>query len=189
MHRTVVSLLASIVAAAALVSAVIAADTYTGVISVSPNIVHQGGTGSTLTETLTSVFSWTLSATATNPANIGALYVVNGSVAAGATNTVDLYGSVNNSFGAVLNMVRVKGLIFCPSNSLGKACYIRPAAANGMTNIWESTGGSVVNSGGCLALFAKDTTGYPVSDAAVDSIEIAVTATNATTYSLYVFGQ
>jgi hypothetical protein len=189
MHRTVSQFAAAIVAASSLTIAILAADTYTGVISVSPAIVHQGGSGSALTETLSSVFTWSLSAVSTNPANVGALYVVNGSVAANSTNTVDLYGSVNNSFGAVLNMARVKGLIFCPSNSLGKACYIRPAAANGMTNIWEGAQGSVVNSGGCLALFAKDTVGYPVSNAAVDSIEIAGTATNATTYSLYILGQ
>jgi hypothetical protein len=172
-----------------IVCAAFAADTYTGVISVSPAIVHQGGSGSALTETLSSVFTWTLSPVSTNAAYLGALYVVNGSVAANATNTVDLYGSVQNSFGATLNMSKVKGLIFCPSNSLGNAAYIRPAASNGMTNIWEGAQGSVVNSGGCLALFARDTTGYPVSNGAVDSIEIAGTATNATTYSLYVFGE
>ena len=178
-----------LVAVACIACAAIAADTYTGVISVSPQIVHQGGSGSALTETLASVFTWTISTVSSNAAYVGALYVVNGSVAAGATNTVDLYGSVQNSFGATLNMTRVKGLIFCPSNSLGKAAYIRPAAANGMTNIWEGAHGSVVNSGGCLALFARDTAGYPVANGSVDSIEIAGTATNATTYSLYVFGE
>lgn len=168
-------------------------DTYTGAITVSPAITHQSTTASALMETLSSVYSYTISSSSSNVAYINALYTKTATLTAGQTNIIDLYGSVLNSFGVTVNMARVKGMILCPSNSLNYPVIIRPAITGGMTNLWESgasTNGIVVRSGGCWAIFAKDTNAYPVADGTCDSVEIVSTATNpVTTYSFYVFGE
>ena len=186
------SRIVSIAAAVSLstVLAIVAADTYTGAISVSPQITHQSTTaGSSLMESLQSVYSYTISSATNNAAYLNALYVASGSLAAGATNSVDLYGSVLNSFGATLNMAKVKGLILCPSNTVQTTVTLRPAAANGMTNLFEDASGITVRTAGCFALFAKDTAGYTVANGSMDAIEIVNNGTNTTTYSLYVFGE
>lgn len=174
------------------VSAMLKADTYSGTISVAPSITHQSTTASTLQETLLSVFSWTISSTSSNAAYVNALYTKSGTLAAGATNTIDLYGALLNSFGQTVNMARVKGLVLCPSNSLNRPVILRPSLAGGLTNLWESgasTNGCLVRSGGCFAAFAKDTNAYPVADGTCDSVDIVSTATNSTSYSLYVIGE
>ncbi len=167
---------------------IIATDTYTGTLLVTPQITHKSVGASTLSETIQTVYQWTLTQSA-GATYVNNLYVSNGTLAAGATNTVDLYGTLANSFGVTLNMVCIKGLILCPSNSVGGTVTIRPAAANGISGLFEDTSGAIVRSRGCYSTFAMDTNGYAVANASADSIEIVNNATNTTTYQLIIFGE
>jgi hypothetical protein len=182
---------AATIAALLVGAAILCADTYTGTISVSPAIVHQSTTASSLMESLSTVYSYTISSGTGNVAYVNCLYTKSGTIVAAGTNTIDLYGTVLNSFGSTLNVVRVKGMILCPSNSVGSPVIFRPSTSGGFTN-WTadtSADGVKVRSGGCFAIFAKDTTAYPVTATTCDSLDIVSTATNSTTYSLYIFGE
>jgi hypothetical protein len=189
MHTSIAKTLLTGILAALCLGAPAVCDPISGTISVSGPVLHTGGTASSLQESIDSFFSWTLASTETNVLSLSCLYSASGSLAGGATNTLDLYGAVLDSFGATVKLARVKLLVFCPSNAIAATATIRPAAAAGFTNWCDAAEGVTVRAGGALAFFAPDLTGYPVSNSVCDSLEIVNNATNSATYKLYIGGQ
>jgi hypothetical protein len=190
---------------AALGAAILAAtraDTITGSIKLSPNLTHEGaGTASDLTETISDVWKW-----AGTSATIGTqglataltkMYVTTSNgIPAGATNQVDLYGALYDSFGNLFQPTKVKGFIFCPTNSLNVASngyqsmLIRPGSANGWAT-WMSTTTSAIRvyATGMFALFAPTTNAYAVTATTGDILETVNESTNACGYRLFIFAE
>ena len=183
-------------------SAAWGADQVAGSIRISPNVTHTSSReGSTLTETISDVWKWAGASstvgTGTTATAISKMYVVvSNGIPAGATNTVDLYGSVYDSFGNLFSPSQVKGFIFCPTNALSvltngyQSMLIRPASANGWAT-WMSTTTSAirVKAGGMFALFAPCTNAYAVTATTGDLIETVNESTNACGYSLFIFAE
>jgi hypothetical protein len=186
----------------ALLACLARADDISGTIRIAPNLTHEGNNGaSTLTETIADVWKWAGTSstvgTGTTATAISKMYVVvSNGIPAGATNTVDLYGGVYDSFGVLFSPSQVKGFIFCPTNSLAvtnngyQSMLIRPSSANGWAT-WMSTTTSAirVKAGGMFALFAPCTNAYAVTATTGDLLETVNESTNACGYSLYIFAE
>lgn len=173
------------------------ADEISGTIRFNPSIVHEGaGSASTLSETITDVWRWngTSASIGTNgtASDLTAIYAaVSNNMPGGATNTVDLSGAVNDSFGNPLNMTRVKLFVFVPTNAANQAATftIRPAASAGFTNWCNDAGGVIIPCGGIMKLANPTTNWWPVTGGACDSLEIVNNATNAGGYKLIIAGE
>jgi hypothetical protein len=178
------------------------ADNIAGSIRIAPNLTHTGaGTGSTLTETIADVWKWAGASstvgTGTTATALSKMYVVvSNGIPAGATNTVDLYGAVTDSFGVLFSPSQVKGFIFCPTNTLNvvtngyQSMLIRPASENGWATWMSGTTSAIrVKAGGMFALFAPCTNAYAVTATTGDLIETVNESTNACGYSLYIFAE
>ena len=181
--------------AALATAGIIYADTISGRIGIKTSTVTHTGTAtaSTLTEYLPDAFLWAgdsdLIGSTGTASYISRLLVSSATIAAGATNTIDLYGAVLDSFAQTANFVRVKGFIFTPTNVVAAPQIIRPAGSGGFTNWCNTTEGVTVRSGGCFAYFVPDTNGLPVSNTVCDSVEVVNTGTNAGGYRVYWFGE
>ena len=192
-------------AAAGLVAGCLAllyADDITGTIRVSPNVTHSGdGAASTLTETLADVWKWAGTSatlgTGTTATAISKMYVVvSNGIPGGATNQVDLYGAVYDSFGNLFSPTQVKGFIFCPTNAASivtngyQSMLIRPASVNGWATWMSDTTAAIrVKSTGVFALFAPCTNAYAVTATTGDLLETVNEATNTCGYRLYIFAE
>ena len=178
------------------VATLLAADTITGLIRVESSITKtKAGTISTVTETLVNSYKWGGTGalgTGTTAAAMSVLYVASGSLAAGGTNTLDLYGSVQDNFGATVNLTRVKWLQLSPSNSMttAQSVLMRPAPANGFATWMTGTNDALrVFAGGTVAIMAPATNAYAVTESTGDLLDIVNESTNTTTYTLIVGGQ
>lgn len=184
------------------VAAFSAGDEVVGSIKLSPNLTHSGsGSGSTLTETIADVWKWAGTSatlgTGTTATAISKLYVlVSNNIPAGATNQLDLYGAVADSFGNTFSPSQVKGFVFCPTNSLSvtasgyQSMLIRPASANGWATWMSGTTSAVrVKAGGVFAVFAPCTNAYAVTANTGDLLETVNESTNACGYRLYIFAE
>jgi hypothetical protein len=176
--------------------AAVDADTITGTARVEMNITHTGtNTATTVTEELVNVYKWGgTGAFGTNgaAAGVGRMYAATLSLGAGATNTLDLAGSLTDSFGASLTFARVKFLSITPSNSMAVAqsVLVRPAPANGWAT-WMSTTTSAVRvwSGGCVVPVMCPQTNAPAVTAGTgDLLDIVNESTNAATVTVIILG-
>jgi len=185
--------------AALTLAATLHADSITGSIKVSPNLTHTGsGAASTLTETISDVWKWAGTSATVGTQGLATavtmMYVIQSNgIPAGATNTIDLYDSVYDSFGVKFKPAKVKGFIFCPTNSMTVApqtMLVRPASANGWAT-WMSTTTSAIRvfSGGCFAIFAPCTNAYTVTGATGDLLETVNESTNASGYKLTILAE
>ena len=174
------------------------ADEISGTIRFNPTITHTAGANgaSDLSETISDVWRWagSSSSVGTNgtATDLTALYAgVSNNMPGKATNTVDLSGAINDSFGNPLNMTRVKLLVFVPTNAANQAATftIRPAAAAGFTNWCNGADGVTIPCGGFLGLANPGTNYWPVTGGACDSLEIVNNATNAGGYKLIIAGE
>jgi hypothetical protein len=189
--------LATALTAALIFVGIAPADEITGSIKISPNLTHTGPSGgSELTETLYDVWKW-----AGTSANLGTqglatamtiLYVKNDTIAGSGTNTYDLYGTLEDSFGNTVNLAKVKFMVLCPSNSMGatQSVLIEPAPAAGFAS-WQSTTTSAtrVFSGGVWMTATASTNGYTVTATTGDILQIRNESTNAASYRLFIGGE
>ena len=182
---------------AATITAWLYADEITGNIRVAPSLTHTGTGISDLTETISDVWKWAgaSSAVGTNgtATALTCMYVGSSNgIPAGATGTVDICGAVADSFGKTFSPVKIKGFIFCPSNSMvaPQSMLIRPAPENGWAT-WMSGTTTAVRAwaGGCVAFFAPNTNAYAVTAGTGDLLETVNESTNACSYRLYLFGE
>ena len=180
-------------------AAVLLADEITGTIRISPTITHNGANAAAdLTETISDVWKW-----AGTSATIGTqglataltkMYVaVSNNFPAGATNTLDLYGGLTDSFGNSFTPAKVKGFIFCPTNNMTvppQSMLVRPDHSAGWRSWMDTTGSAVrVFSGGAFALFAPVTNAYTVTDATADTLTLINESTNQCGYKIYIFAE
>jgi hypothetical protein len=171
------------------------ADDISGNIKIAASLTHLGSvTASTLTETLSDPWLWATSTArvGTNGAATGLtkIYAAETAIAAGGTNALDLYGTLLDSFGATVNMAKVKLMFLSFSNSMTSASVtLAPGAANGFTN-WNdgATAGVKISAGGAFFLAAPNAVGYPVSDGGCDALQVVNNATNAGSVKVIIAG-
>lgn len=173
-----------------------AADTITGLARVELNLTHTGtNTATTLTETLVNAYKWGgTGALGTNgaAAGVGYMYAAVLSLGAGATNTLDLAGTLKDSFGSTLTFSKVKYLSVAPSNSMAVAqsVLVQPAPANGWGTWMANTTSAVrVWSGGCaVPVMCPQTNAPAVTAGTGDLLDIINESTNAATVTVIILG-
>lgn len=171
------------------------ADDISGNIKIAATMTHLGSvTASTLTETLSDPWLWagTTARIGTNGAATGLtrIYASETAIAASGTNALDLYGTLLDSFGATVNLSKVKLMFVSFSNSMASASVtLAPGVAAGFTN-WNdgATAGVKISAGGAFFLAAPNATGYPVSNTACDALQLVNNSTNAGSVKVIIAG-
>jgi hypothetical protein len=111
-------------------------------------------------------------------------------LAASATEDLDLAGTLLDAFGGVLALARVKGLIIAAAATNTNDVVVGAAAANAFFSCFGSATDKVkVKPGGVLALFAPDATAYPVTSTTADLLRVGNSAAGTSvTYDVIVIG-
>ncbi|MFB8242000.1 hypothetical protein ACFC58_36245 [Kitasatospora purpeofusca] len=111
-------------------------------------------------------------------------------LAASATEDLDLAGVLVGAFGNTLTFARIKGLIVRAAGANANTVVVGGAASNGFVGwVADSTDKVNVRPGGVLGLFAPDATGYPVTAGTGDLLRIGNGgAGTAVTYDIVVIG-
>lgn len=111
-------------------------------------------------------------------------------LAASATEDLDLAATLTDPFGATITFARVKALFVAASASNANNVVVGGAASNGFTT-WVSgtTPAVLVRPGGLLALMAPDATGYAVTASTGDLLKVTNSgAGTGVTYQVIVIG-
>lgn len=111
-------------------------------------------------------------------------------VAASATDTIDLAGGGLKSLGASVNFAKVTAIIIRNrSTTAGDVLQVGPAAANGFVGPWVDASDLNSISPEGFAVFQNDT-GWTVTGGSVDTIRIVETGgANSVVYDIFVLGR
>lgn len=111
-------------------------------------------------------------------------------LAASASEDLDLTGTLVDAFGATVSLVRVKGLAVYASAANTNNVILGGASANGWTGPFGATTHTLsVRPGGSLFLFAPDATAYTVTAGTGDLLHVANSgAGSSVTYDIVVIG-
>ena len=176
------------IAIAALVIAAITAtaDTFSGTLYAKTTWTHTKTIGnSSLNETLPDLFLWT-HANGTNSLQMNALVSKTTTLAAGATNTINLAAAVDG-FGDSINFSTVRFIAVTASNGNDNAVYLGGAASDPFSALFGSASESVAIKPGGIAMFsAPYTTGYTVGTST--NLQVRNSGTNSATYFIYIGG-
>jgi hypothetical protein len=111
-------------------------------------------------------------------------------LAASATDSLDLAGGLVDAFGATLTMARVKALYVAAASTNANTIRIGGAATNAWATWVDAADNEIVlRPGGMFLLAAPDATGYPVTAATGDLLEIVNGgAGTPVTYDIVIIG-
>ncbi|MFB7617823.1 hypothetical protein [Kitasatospora sp. NPDC056181] len=111
-------------------------------------------------------------------------------LAASATEDLDLAGVLTGAFGNTLTFARVKGLIVRAAAGNTNVVAVGGAAATGFVGwVADATDKVNVRPGGVLGLFAPDATGYPVTAGTADLLRIGNGGSGTpVTYDIVIIG-
>jgi hypothetical protein len=111
-------------------------------------------------------------------------------LAASASEDLDLAGGLTDAFGATLTFARVKGLIIVAAAANTNNVVIGNATANAFVGPFgAATHTLAVRPGGVLALFAPDATAYAVTAGTGDLLKVLNSAGGTSvTYDLIIVG-
>lgn len=110
-------------------------------------------------------------------------------LAASATEDLDLAGVLVGAFGATLTFARVKGLFIVAAVGNTNNVNVTRPAANGVPLFLAASDGVAVRPGGWIGLSAPDATGYPVTAATGDLVTITNSAAGTSvTYDVIIIG-
>jgi hypothetical protein len=110
-------------------------------------------------------------------------------LAASATEDLDLAGVLVGAFGATLTFARVKGLFIVAAAANTNNVNITRPAANGVPLFLAASDGVAVRPGGWFAMSAPDATGYPVTAATGDLVTLTNSAASTSvTYDVIIIG-
>lgn len=111
-------------------------------------------------------------------------------LAASASEDLDLTGTLVDAFGATLTLARVKGLIVFANSANTNDVVIGNAASNGWVGPFGAAPHTLtVRPGGLLCLFAPGPTGYVVTAGTGDLLHVANSASGTpVTYDVVVIG-
>lgn len=133
--------------------------------------------------------SWTVS-DGTGSGQANRLWHDQRTLAASATENLDLAGSLADAFGATVTFARVKGLLIAASSANSNAVVVGAAASNAWSTwVGASTHTVTVRPGGVLLLTAPDATAYAVTAGTGDILKIANGgAGTSVTYDIVILG-
>lgn len=111
-------------------------------------------------------------------------------LAASATEDLDLNGALTDAFGATIAFTKVKALIITADGGNTNDVVVGGAASNGAVSFFGAATDKVkVKPGGMFALVAPDANGYAITAATGDLLKIAnSTSGSAVTYTIIVIG-
>ncbi|WP_233507239.1 hypothetical protein [Spongiactinospora gelatinilytica] len=111
-------------------------------------------------------------------------------LAASASEDIDLAGTLTDPFGATITLARVKALIVSATVGNVNNVVLGGAASNGWVGPFGAdTHTLAVRPGGVLALLAPDATGYAVTASTADLLHVANSgAGSGVTYQIVVVG-
>ncbi|MEU6168089.1 hypothetical protein [Streptomyces tanashiensis] len=112
-------------------------------------------------------------------------------LAASATEDLDLAGVLLDAFGAAVSFARVKGIIIATAAGNTNNVIVGAAAANPWATLLSATGTVTLRPGAFLAVGtgAADATGYAVTAGTADLLKIANSgAGTPVTYDIHVIG-
>lgn len=111
-------------------------------------------------------------------------------LAASATENIDLAGTLTNALGAVISLTKVKALIIFAAAANTNDVVVGGAASNGFSTPFGAAAHTVkVKPGGCMVLIAPDAAGYAVVAATADLLQVANGgAGTPVTYDIIVIG-
>lgn len=164
--------------------------TATSIISIKSaaevNTVHDLGVAS-FTASLNAGFNFT---NGTGAGKIQAVYSDRRTLAASATDSLDLSDTLTDKFNTVIAFTSVKGIMLKADAANVDPLMIGGAGASGF-NSWLSGAGDAVKvmPGGCLVLIAPDATGYPVTAGSGDLLEVVNTGGSEMNYELVIIGE
>lgn len=143
--------------------------------------------GASSPASLVKSYGWPDGATA-NHAN--RVFTDTRTLAASATENIDLAAVLVDAFGSAITFARVRALIIAAASTNTNNVLVGGAASNAFINwVSDATDVVVVRPGGLLALVAPDTTGYAVTAATGDILKITNSAgTTGVTYDIAIIG-
>jgi hypothetical protein len=111
-------------------------------------------------------------------------------LAASATENLDLAAVLLDAFGTAITFARVRALIVAAADANTNNVLVGGAASNGFINwVSDTSDVVVVRPGGLFALIAPDATGYAVTAATGDILKITNSAgTTGVTYEVAIIG-
>lgn len=128
-------------------------------------------------ETVTSVLSRSKTATFTDGTGLNKAqkrWSDTRTLAASASENLDLYGSLTDAFGVVINFIRIKGLYVAADPTNTNDVLVGGAAANQFTN-WVSDVTDIVRvkPGGFFLTVAPDAVAFAVTSGTGDQLKVA----------------
>lgn len=112
-------------------------------------------------------------------------------IAASATDQLDLSGTLTNKFGTVVQFTKLKGIFVFAAPGNTNDVQVQSEAANGMVNMFLATSdGIVVQPGGVFLLVNPTSGGYPVTGGTGDLLDIINSAAGSSVdYDIILFGE
>ena len=143
---------------------------------------------STVVDTLNQAFEQTFDdGTGANQAN--ALWSDTRSINSASNETLDLYGSLTNAFGATLNFTKVRTIIIRSRSTNTTVLSVGAASAPLVGPLVDATDLLTIRPGGIFEWACSDATAVPVTAGTADLLTIANSgAGTAVTYSIVVIG-
>lgn len=129
-------------------------------------------------------------ATGTGAAQADKIFHDQRTLAASATEDLDLAGGLTDAFGATLTFARIKAIIVIAASANTNNVLVGGAASNQFINwVSDATDKIVVRPGGMFALVASDATSYAVTAATGDLLRIGNSAGGTgVTYDIIIVG-
>ncbi|NUS78467.1 MAG: hypothetical protein HOV70_20025 [Streptomyces sp.] len=112
-------------------------------------------------------------------------------LAASATEDLDLAGVLLDAFGAAITFARIKGLIIAAATANTNNVVVGAAATNPWATLLSATGTVTLRPGAFLAVGTgqADATGYAVTAATADLLKVANSAAGSSvTYDIHIIG-
>lgn len=118
------------------------------------------------------------------------LWTDNRTLAASASESLDLAGTLTGAFGATLTFARVKALIIRAADGNTNDLLVGGAASNGFASwVGDPTDKVKIKPGGTFALIAPGATAYPVTAGTGDLLQVANSgAGTSVTYDVVIIG-
>jgi hypothetical protein len=112
-------------------------------------------------------------------------------LAASATEDLDMSGTLTNAFGTTIAFTNIKALVVSASADNTNDVDVGGAASNGVISFFgDATDKLSVKPGGTIVLIAPDATGYDVTDSTADLLTITNSAgSTSVTYDIIVIGE
>jgi hypothetical protein len=144
---------------------------------------------SSATSTLSDNNSYTFT-NGTGANNVNNIFSDQRTLAASATEDLDLAGSLTDAFGNTITFTKIKALLVVAASGNTNDVVVGGAGANGFDSWVSATGDSVlVKPGGCLLIVAPDATGYAVTAGTGDLLTITNSAgSTSVTYDVVIAG-